>query len=83
MNNLEESEHEKIRKRMQVMSEMVNRSLDHNSFPRRNAGLLYEHNPDLGCPRCGSGLKRKSGIIKKKQRWHCLVCRRFYFEREE
>jgi hypothetical protein len=75
-------ESEEIRKRMQRYSEQINCGLDSQSHCSL-AGLRYEHDPDQCCPRCGSGLKRKFGIVKGRQKFQCISCWRIYFERED
>jgi hypothetical protein len=81
MNNVEQSE--EFRKRIQAISERINSDLNHSCPQYHSVGIKYESNPDLSCPRCGNGLKRKAGFVKGKQRYQCLVCWRVYLEKEE
>ena len=74
MNTVEESE--EVRKRMESYSAMVNNALGQS---QNRVGIKYSIESGV-CPRCGSGLKCKSGIVKGRQRWRCLVCWKHYFE---
>jgi hypothetical protein len=73
---------ERTRKRLEAISERISQSLDHNASPRNSVGIKYETNPDDRCPKCSSGLKRKSGFKNGIQRWECLICHMHYFEKE-
>lgn len=81
MNTIEESE--RLRKRMEAISERINSSLDHSCPQYRSVGIKYENNPEDSCPKCGSGLKRKHGHKDGVQRWECLICHFHYFEKDE
>jgi hypothetical protein len=75
-------ESEQIRKRMERISERVNNALDRHSIRGPVVGIKYESNPDDQCPKCQSGLKRKYGFKRGKQKWQCLCCWNVYIEKE-
>jgi transposase-like protein len=74
---------ERLRKKMESISERINNELDHSCPQYHSVGIKYENNPEDRCPRCGSGLKRKHGFVKGKRKWQCLICWRVYFEKDE
>lgn len=75
MDKLEQSR--EIRRKMESYSSMVNEALGQ---PENRVGIKCSSDLSQACPRCQSGLRRKAGIVKGRQRWQCLVCWKHYFE---
>jgi transposase-like protein len=80
MTNFEELE--KVRRKCEVISEIVNNELD-DYHKHHRAYFEYSCDGEV-CTHCGSSLKGKMGVINGRQRWRCFSCQRtFYVEQEK
>jgi len=79
MNTPEQSE--KIRQRLEAISDMVNQSLENHAI-RGRVGIKSEPNIYDICPVCDCPLRLKYGRVNGYQRYKCAVCGKQYFGEE-